>query len=67
MRKGRVWVKSEKVDAPGDAVYVKFLEDGSYTFTGAKTGNMQLKGAVFLEKSEGGKVPIEVDFFGGVR
>jgi hypothetical protein len=67
MRKGRVWVCSEKVESPGDAVCIKFLEDGSYTFTGAKEGSVQLKGAIFLEKSDGGKVPIEVDFFGGAR
>jgi hypothetical protein len=65
MRKGRVWVQSEKVDAPGDAVFIKFLEDGSVTFTGDKENNTQLKGAIFLEKTDGGKVPIEVDFFGG--
>ena len=65
MRKGRVWVQSEKVDAVGDAVYVKLLDNGSHIFTGAKTGNAQLKGAIFLEKTEGGKVPIEVNFFGG--
>ncbi len=66
MRKGRVWVEAEKVEAPGDVVYVKLL-DGAMTFTSIKTGNTPLKGAIFLEKSEGGKVPIEVNFFGGAR
>jgi hypothetical protein len=67
LRKGRVWVQSDKVDAPSDPVFLKFLEDGSYVFTGMKTGNTQLRGAIFLEKTEGGKVPIEVNFFWGVQ
>lgn len=66
MRKGRIWVQADKVEVPGDPVYVKFAEDGSASFTGLKTGNAQLKGAVFLEKSDGGKTPIEVNFFGGI-
>lgn len=66
MRKGRIWIESEKVEAPGDPVYMKFSEDGKAIFTGIKTDNTPLKGAIFLEKTEGGKVPIEVDFFGGV-
>jgi hypothetical protein len=68
MRQGRVWiVSSEKVDAPGDPVYVKFAEDGSAAFTGVKTGNAPLKGAVFLDRCEpNSKVPIEVNFCGGV-
>ncbi len=66
MRKGRIWVEADKVDAPGDPVYIKLGEDAVATFTGTKTGNTLLKGAIFLEKSEGGKVPIEVNFFGGV-
>ncbi|MCA9508971.1 MAG: hypothetical protein KC505_11170 [Myxococcales bacterium] len=65
MRKGRVWVMAEKYSSPGDAVYVKFAEDGSLHFTSEKTGNALLKGAIFLEKSEGGKVPIEINFYGG--
>ncbi len=65
MRKGRIWVQSETVNAPGDAVYVRFLENGSYAFTGIETDNTQLRGAVFLDKTDGGKVPIEVNFFGG--
>ncbi len=65
MRKGRIWVEADKVDAPGDPVYIKLGDDGVATFTGTKTGNTLLKGAIFLEKSEGGKVPIEVNFFGG--
>lgn len=66
IRKGRVWVQADKVEASGDPVYIKFAEDGSASFSGLKTGNAQLKGAVFLEKSDGGKVPIEVNFFGGI-
>ncbi len=66
MRKGRVWVEADKVNAPGDMVYVKFAENGSARFTSDKKDNAQLKGAIFLEKSEGGLVPIEVNFFGGV-
>ncbi len=66
MRKGRIWIEADKVDAPGDQVYIKLGEDAVATFTGTKTGNTPLKGAIFLEKSEGGKVPIEVNFFGGV-
>jgi hypothetical protein len=66
MRKGRIWVEVDKVEAPGDAVYIKLAEDGTASFSGIKTGNTLLKGAIFLEKSEGGKVPIEVNFFGGV-
>lgn len=67
MRKGRVWVEADKVNAPGDTVYVKFTENGSARFTSDKKDNAQLKGAIFLEKSEGGLVPIEVNFFGGVQ
>jgi hypothetical protein len=66
MRKGRVWVEADKVNAPGDAVYLKFLESGAARFTGDVKDTTLLKGAIFLEKSEGGLVPIEVDFFGGV-
>ncbi len=66
MRKGRIWIEADKVEAPGDAVYVKIAEDGKATFTSTKTDSTPLKGAIFLEKSEGGKVPIEVNFFGGV-
>ena len=65
MRKGRIWIEADKVDAPGDAVYIKIAEDGKATFISIKVGNTLLKGAIFLEKSEGGKVPIEVNFFGG--
>lgn len=67
LRKGRVWVEADKVSAPGDVVYIKFAEDGSAKFTGDKTGNTQLRGAIFLEKSDGGLVPLEVNFFGGVQ
>ena len=67
MRKGRVWVESEKVSAPGDAVYVRLMEDGSAKFTGEKKDNVRLSGAIFLEKSDGGLTPIEVNFFGGVQ
>jgi hypothetical protein len=66
MRKGRIWVETDKVNAPGDAVYIKFAEDGSAKFSGEKKDNVVLRGAIFLEKSEGGLTPIEVDFFGGV-
>jgi hypothetical protein len=66
MRKGRIWIEADKVEAPGDAVYIKLAEDGRASFSSTKTGNTLLKGAIFLEKSEGGKVPIEVNFFGGV-
>jgi hypothetical protein len=66
MRKGRVWVEADKVNAPGDVVYIKFAEDGSVKFTGDKKDNSPLKGAVFLERSDGGLTPIEVNFFGGV-
>lgn len=66
LRKGRIWVEAEKVNAPGDIVYVKFADDGSAKFSGDKKDNVPLKGAIFLEKSEGGLVPIEVNFFGGI-
>jgi hypothetical protein len=67
LRKGRIWVEADKVNAPGDIVYVKFAEDGSAKFSGDKKDNVPLKGAIFLEKSESGLVPIEVNFFGGVQ
>jgi hypothetical protein len=67
MRSGRVWVDADKVKAPGDAVFLKFFDDGSYRFTGEVTGNTPLKGAIFLERSDGGLVPIEVNFFGGAK
>jgi hypothetical protein len=67
LRKGRIWVETEKVNAPGDVVYVKFAEDGAAKFTSEKKDNIQLRGAIFLEKSESGLVPIEVNFFGGVQ
>jgi hypothetical protein len=66
MRKGRVWVNADKVTSPGDAVFIRF-EEGLAKFTGDKKDNTQLKGAIFLEKSEGGLVPIEVNFVGGVQ
>lgn len=67
MRSGRVWVDADKVKFPGDAVFLKFSEEGTYRFTGEATGNTQLKGAIFLERSDGGLVPIEVNFFGGAK
>ncbi len=67
MRKGRIWVEAEKVNAPGDQVYIRFAEDGTTKFCGEKKDNVLLKGAIFLEKSESGLTPIEVDFFGGVQ
>lgn len=66
MRKGRVWVYAEKVEAPADSVYVKISESGQVSFTAVKTGNHLLKNAVFLEKCEAGLVPIEINFVGGV-
>lgn len=67
MRKGRVWIEAEKASAPGDAVYVRFAEDGSTKFTSDKKDNVRLAGAIFLEKSDGGLTPIEVNFFGGAQ
>lgn len=67
MRKGRVWVDADKVTAPGDAVYIKFTEDGSARFSGDKKDNARLFGAIFWEKSDGGLTPIEVNFFGGAQ
>lgn len=67
LRKGRVWVEAEKVIAPGDQVYTRFDENGSAKFTSEKKDNHVLRGAIFLEKSEGGLTPIEVNFFGGVQ
>jgi hypothetical protein len=67
LRKGRVWVEADKVNAPGDVVYIKFAEDGSHKFTSDKKDNIQLRGAIFLEKSEGGLTPIEVNFVGGIQ
>jgi hypothetical protein len=67
LRKGRVWVEAEKVNAPGDALYIKFVENGAAKFTSDKENSHLLKGAIFLEKTDGGLVPIEVNFFGGVQ
>lgn len=67
MRKGRVWIEADKVNAPGDAVYLKFAEDGTSKFTGDKKDNARLFGAIFLEKSDGGLTPIEINFFGGAQ
>lgn len=67
MRSGRVWVDADKVKAPGDAVFLQFSKDGTYRFTGEAIDNIKLNGAIFLEKSDGGPVPIEVNFFGGAR
>ncbi len=67
MRKGRLWIEADKVTAPGDAVYLKFAEDGTAKFTGDKKDNARLFGAIFLEKSDGGLTPIEVNFFGGAQ
>jgi hypothetical protein len=67
LRSGRVWVEAEKVNAPGDAVFLKFFKNGSHKFTGDSTDNIELKGAVFLERSDGGLVPIEVNFLGGTK
>lgn len=66
MRKGRIWVNAKKAEKPGDPVYVSIEDDGEVTFTGLKTNNTELKGAIFLEACESGKVPIEVNFIGGV-
>jgi hypothetical protein len=65
LRKGRIWVEADKITAPGDAVFIKFVGDLA-KFTGEDKDNILLKGAIFLEKSSGGLVPIEVNFFGGV-
>jgi hypothetical protein len=62
-----VWVETDKVGASGDQVYLKFSEDGTTKFTSDKKDNTQLRGAIFLEKSEGGLTPIEINFFGGVQ
>jgi hypothetical protein len=43
MRKGRVWVMAEKSLAPGDAVYLKFAEDGAFKFTSEKKDNLLLE------------------------
>jgi hypothetical protein len=67
MRKGRVWIEADKVTSPGDAVYIKFSEDGFAKFSIDKKDNARLFGAMFLEKSEGGLVPIEVNFVGGIQ
>jgi|SRR5580704_13644172 hypothetical protein len=67
MRKGRVWVEADKVASPGDLVGLKFLEDGSVRFTGDIKDTLPLKGAIFLERSDGGLAPIEVNFFGGIK
>lgn len=67
LRKGRVWIEAEKVSAPGDPVYIRFAENGAAKLTSEKKDNARLYGAIFLEKSDGGLTPIEVDFFGGVQ
>jgi hypothetical protein len=66
LRKGRVWVEADKVNAPGDIVYIKFNDQGLVQFTGDSKDTTPLRKAIFLEKSDGGLVPIEVNFFGGV-
>ena len=66
MRKGRIWIEADKVTTPGDPVYVKFAEDGVAKFSGDKKDNTLLRGAIFLEKSDSGLTPIEVNFLGGV-
>lgn len=66
LRQGRVWVLAEKVSAPGDSVYIKFLDDGLTQFTGDSKDTLPLGGAIFLEKCASGLVPLEIDFMGGV-
>ena len=66
LRQGRVWVLAEKVSAPGDSVYIKFTESGLAQFTGDSKDTLPLSGAIFLEKSDSGLIPIEVNFIGGV-
>lgn len=66
MRVGRIWVNAEKAKKPGDPVFVSIGDNNAITFTGTKTNNTELKGAVFLEACESGKVPIEINFIGGV-
>lgn len=66
MRKGRIWIEADKVTAPDDAVFIKFAEDGSVRFTSEKKDNALVKGAIFLEESDGGLTPIEANFFGGI-
>jgi hypothetical protein len=66
LRKGRMWVEADKVNAPGDVVYIKFNDQGVIQFTGDSKDTLALSKAIFLEKSDGGLVPIEVNFFGGV-
>lgn len=67
LRKGRVWIDAEKVTAPGDPVYIRFDESGLAKFTSEKKDNHILRGAIFLEKTDGGLTPIEINFFGGVQ
>ena len=67
LRKGRVWIDAEKVSAPGDPVYIRFDDNGSVKFTSDKEKNSLLRGAIFLEKSDGGLTPIEINFFGGIQ
>lgn len=66
LRQGRVWIEADKVTAPGDVVFIKFSETGLVQFTGDSKDNTALPGAIFLEKSDGGLVPIEINFLGGV-
>lgn len=66
LRQGRVWVLADKVLAPGDSVYIKFLDDGLTQFTGDSKDTLPLNGAIFLEKCASGLVPIEINFMGGV-
>jgi hypothetical protein len=67
LRNGRVWVKCEDEVIPGDAVYVTLGAEGA-RFTNKSAENaIKLKYAIYLEVSQGGLAPIEVNFLGGAQ
>jgi hypothetical protein len=68
LRQGRIWVEAvdgaETKIAAGEPAFIK-LSEGKAIFTARSKDSFELKGAVFLESLDEGKVPIEINFLGG--
>ena len=65
LRQGRVWVKCEDDVQPGDPVHVVISAEGARFTNKSAEGATKLKCAIYLEKSQGGLTPIEINFLGG--
>lgn len=67
LRQGRVWVKCDDDVVLGDPAHVVISADGARFSSKTAEGAIKLKCAIYLEKSQGGLVPIEINFLGGAQ